>query len=87
MPRIRLRRRGMSTFFAHPSHMPCPECGASVAYGEADAHECDPERQLDYRMFQLRDEVTSFQRALGEYLASPHGRFAQWLAEHERTPD
>ncbi len=74
----------MSTYFAHPSHMPCPHCGASVASAETDRHVCEPERLLDYWMFQLRDEVAGFERALGEYLDSPQGLFAQWLAEHER---
>jgi hypothetical protein len=74
----------MSTSFAHSSHMPCPECGASVARGELDAHECDPERVLDFRMFQLRDEVAAFDGALGSYLDSAEGRFAQWLAERKR---
>ena len=74
----------MSTYFAQPSHMPCPECGASVAYGEADMHECDPARLVDYRMFQLRDEVAGFDGALGAYLDSPQGQFAQWIAERGR---
>jgi hypothetical protein len=74
----------MSEFLSHASHMPCPECGASVAAGREDAHTCDPERLLDYRLFQLRDEVASFYPALGSYLDSPTGRFAQWLAERER---
>jgi len=74
----------MSTYFA-PSHMPCPECGASVACTEADRHVCDPERRLDYRLFQLRDEVAGFDALLAEYLDSPQGRFAQWLAERDRA--
>ena len=77
----------MSTYFTHPSHMPCPECGASVAYAETETHECDPERQLDYRMFQLRDDLAGFEGALHSYLDSPQGRFAQWLAERERPAD
>jgi hypothetical protein len=74
----------MSAFFAHSSHMPCTECGASVARAVRDSHVCDPERLLDYRMFQLRDEVGSFEEALQLYLDSAHGRFASWLAERER---
>ena len=77
----------MSTYFTHPSHMPCPECGASVARDEADLHECDAERLIDYRMFQLREEVTAFDAALRAYLDSPQGRFDQWLAEREREPE
>jgi hypothetical protein len=74
----------MSTFFAHSDHMPCTDCGASVAAGQREKHVCDPQRQLDFRMFQARDEVASFDRLLAAYLDSSAGRFAQWLAEHER---
>ncbi len=73
----------MSSFFAS-RHMPCAECGASVARSERDAHVCDPERLLDYRLFQLREEVAGFDDVLRGYLDSPQGRFAQWLAERER---
>ena len=66
--------------------MPCPECGASVNTDERDEHACDPERKLDYVMFQLRDEIAGFERSVREYLLSPHGRFAEWLAERRRPP-
>jgi len=82
----RLRRSGMSSSFAHSNHMPCTECGASVAAVERDAHVCDPERLLEYRMFQLREDVAGFDEGLRGYLESPHGRFEQWLAERERRP-
>lgn len=70
--------------FANSSHMPCPECGASVAAAKRGEHVCDPERLLDYRMFQLRDEVAGFESALRGWLESAHGRFEQWCAERER---
>ena len=73
----------MSTFFAS-HHMPCEECGASVHVAETDEHECNPSRALEYRLFQLRDEVASFDAVFSDYLGSPQGRFAQWLAERER---
>lgn len=73
----------MSTFFAS-HHMPCEECGASIHVADADEHECDPARLLEYRLFQLRDEVVNFDAGLSVYLSSPQGRFAQWLAERER---
>jgi hypothetical protein len=38
-------------------------------------------------MFELRGEVAGFEGALGEYLDSPQGRFARWLAEHERAAE
>lgn len=72
--------------FASPNHMPCPDCGASVPSEERSAHACDPERRADYLMFKLRDEIAEFERSLREYLTSPHGRFAQWLAERRRPP-
>lgn len=77
------RRTEMSTFFTS-QHMPCAECGASVRSGEHELHACEPERLLEYRLFQLRGEVAAFDDSLGSYLDSPHGRFAQWLAERER---
>jgi hypothetical protein len=74
----------MSSAFAHSHHMPCTECGASLASDERDEHVCDPERRLEYRLFQLRTEVAGFDDRLRDYLDSPHGRFAQWLAERDR---
>jgi hypothetical protein len=73
----------MSSFFMS-QHMPCAECGASVHVNERERHACDPERRLEYRIFQVRDEVATFDDVLGAYLESPHGRFAQWLAERDR---
>jgi hypothetical protein len=73
----------MSAYFTS-SHMPCPECGASVAAVAGSEHHCDPERRLEYKMFQLREEIAGFEDLLRTYLESPHGRFLQWLAERER---
>jgi hypothetical protein len=70
--------------FFEPRHMPCDECGASVARDERDGHVCDPERRLEYVLFQLRDEIGSFDGQLQAYLHSPRGRFDAWLAERER---
>jgi hypothetical protein len=70
--------------YFEPRHMPCDECGESVARDERDGHVCDPERRLEYVLFQLRDEVGSFDGQLEAYLRSPHGRFDAWLAARER---
>ena len=47
-------------------------------------HACEPQRLLEYRLLQLRDEVAGLEAGLRGYLDSPQGRFAQWLAERER---
>jgi hypothetical protein len=73
----------MSSFFTS-HHMPCPDCGASVPEQERDEHSCNPVRQLEFRVLQLREEVAGFDASLSDYLDSPQGRFAQWLAERER---
>lgn len=73
----------MASYFTS-QHMPCAECGASVSVSERVDHTCDPERRLEYHLFQLRDEVAGFHDGLSGYLDSPQGRFAQWLAEHDR---
>ncbi|HZN21361.1 MAG TPA: hypothetical protein VFB57_02235 [Gaiellaceae bacterium] len=77
----------MSGFFVDSSHMPCTECGASLAAAERETHACEPQRLLEYRLFQLRDEVAGLEDGLRGYLDSPQGRFAQWLAERERRGD
>jgi hypothetical protein len=74
----------MSAFFASSRYMPCTECGASVSVEADEEHICDPERKLDYLMFQLREEVASFDDVLREYFGSATGRFAQWVAERDR---
>jgi hypothetical protein len=73
----------MPSFFTS-QHMPCSECGASVRVSEREGHTCEPERRLEFRLFQLRGEVAGFDDDLSGYLQSPHGRFAQWLAERDR---
>ena len=72
------------SLFAHSQYMPCVECGASVATADRETHVCEPDRLLDYRLFQLRDEVAGLEAGLRGYLDSPQGRFAQWLAERQR---
>lgn len=74
----------MSAFFASSSFMPCTDCGASVRVAVKEEHVCDPERKIDYRMFQLREEIAAFDDSLRGYLDSARGRFAQWIAERER---
>jgi hypothetical protein len=74
----------MLSSFAHSQYMPCADCGASVASADSAAHVCDPERLLEYQLFQLHDEIAGFDDGLRSYLASPHGRFAQWLAAFDR---
>jgi hypothetical protein len=73
----------MSSFFTS-QHMPCADCGASVHVSERSRHTCDPERRLEYHLFQLREEMAGFDAGLSGFLDSPQGRFAQWLAERER---
>jgi hypothetical protein len=64
--------------------MPCPDCGASVENAELGAHICESERLLDFRLFQLREEIAAFDAQLTAWLASARGRFAAWLAERDR---
>ncbi len=47
-------------------------------------HVCNPERRLDFELFQLREEISALDAQVGEYLSSARGRFEQWYAEHER---
>src|SRR5206468_4890379 len=64
--------------------LPISECGASVEHSEVGAHVCERERLLDYRLFQLREEIGAFDAQLAAWRASARGRFAAWVAERER---
>jgi hypothetical protein len=77
-------REHLSASFSHPPFMPCPECGASVAVAEETQHVCNPQRRVDFELFQLRSEISALSDEIGEYLASAQGRFEQWYAEYER---
>jgi hypothetical protein len=65
-------------------YMPCAECGTSLERAERDAHACDPERRLEYQIFQQRAAIARFDDELGAYLASAKGLFAVWYAEYMR---
>ncbi len=65
-------------------HMPCSDCGASVARPERHVHVCDAARLVAFQMFQLRDEIADFDGALAAYLESPQGRFDAWYAARRR---
>jgi hypothetical protein len=73
-------------FLPEPQHMPCNDCGASVARTERDVHTCEVERRLDYELFQLRGELDAFDEEFGVYLESSAGRFAAWYATRSRRP-
>ena len=66
-------------------YMPCDECGTSLDRDERDEHACDPERRLEYQLFQHRAAITHFDDELSVYLASNQGRFAVFYAEYVRT--
>jgi hypothetical protein len=57
-----------------------------VAAAPETEHVCNPERRLDFELFQLREEISGLGAGIEEYLSSAQGRFEQWYAEHERRP-
>jgi hypothetical protein len=65
-------------------YLPCPECGASLERDD-HRHECNVERWLNFKVFQLRDELEGFERALTLFLATSHGRFEAFYAERQRS--
>ena len=69
--------------FPQSRFMPCTECGASVERG-AGTHLCEPERLVEFRLFQLRDEIAHFDEQFAAWLATARGHFAAWIAERDR---
>lgn len=74
----------MFGFLSEPQHMPCLECGASVARAQRDEHVCEQERWLTYQMFQLRGEIERLEAEVRTYFSSPNGRFELWYAARQR---
>ena len=70
--------------FPEPAHMPCPECGVSVARAETETHECDRERWLDHQLFLEREQIARLAQDIEAYFTSAAGRFEAWYAERER---
>jgi len=64
--------------------MPCPDCGASVPVAAEEAHECDDERQLDFRLVELGPDIARFDDDLAAWLDTPDGRFACFMAQYDR---
>lgn len=67
-----------------PTHMPCPDCGASVPREAVGKHVCDKAQRATYELFQLRLEADRFDTELTSWLETPRGRFAVYYAERER---
>jgi hypothetical protein len=70
--------------FPRPTHLPCPDCGASVAATGPSEHGCEPERRLEYQLVQMREEIGAFDAELARWLETAEGRFAAWLADRAR---
>jgi hypothetical protein len=64
-----------------PTFAACPDCGEALHRDELEGHYCDRTRQFEVA---LRREVTAFEGALGAWLGTPQGRFAEWLARRDR---
>ncbi len=77
----------MSGVFPESRFTPCLECGAQVQLHAQEEHVCDGERVLDFRIFQLRGEIASFDAQLHAWLATARGRFASFVAERDRLAD
>jgi hypothetical protein len=57
----------------------CNRCGAPVHRTERPSHICEQAPILALA------EIDAFDDELAAWLATPHGRFAVWLAERERA--
>ena len=74
----------MFGLFPQSPFMPCTECGESVERAAAESHICEAERLLDFRLFQLREEIAAFEKEFAAWLSSANGRFALWIAARDR---
>ena len=75
----------MYSFFLFAEYRPCPHCGIPINQAQGEAHECDPDRRVDWALFLMRERVEGFERDLTDWLATPAGRFEIWYAERDRA--
>jgi hypothetical protein len=68
----------------HPTHLPCPGCGATVEREDLSDHVCDDEQRTRYERFQVRVEAERFDTELTDWLRTPDGRFEVFYAERQR---
>jgi hypothetical protein len=69
--------------FPQPHHVPCGDCGASVARGEVTSHVCEEQRRLDFTVLQLGGSGR-LDEQFASYLETPRGRFEAWYAARRR---
>lgn len=53
-------------------------------HDETAAHVCDEDRRLDFDLIEFREEIGRLEPKLADWLKTPQGRFAAWLAERGR---
>jgi len=60
----------------------CPGCGDSLnpEMQEEGGHVCEPYRQAVWQESMLQAEINRFEQEFATWLATPHGRFASFLA-------
>ncbi|MGZ5418022.1 MAG: hypothetical protein ACXWDI_12650 [Nocardioides sp.] len=64
-------------------NMPCAECGASVPRTDVEAHECDPQRRVDFQILGMTAAIACFESDIEKYLSGKEGRFEVWLAARD----
>ncbi len=55
-----------------------------MAVAAETEHVCNPDRRIDFELFQLRAEISSLGAEIEDYLSSAQGRFEQWYVDRER---
>ena len=75
----------MLSWYPQSRYTPCPDCGAPVPVDEeADSHECERQRYVEYQMLLLRLQIAAFEQQFNDWLHTPNGRFAAYYAARER---
>jgi hypothetical protein len=74
----------MFAHFPQAQFQPCPDCGAPVAEDQAELHDCDRRRFVEYQMLLLRPAIVRLETDLEAWLRTPQGRFEAYYATRER---
>ncbi len=65
-------------------YLPCRECGALLSSEQRSRHVCSPQDSVVHQVTKARVQLAVFENEIAEFLETPEGKFALFLAERQR---
>jgi hypothetical protein len=66
-------------------YLPCSECGVRLSSEQRSRHACSPDAAIVHQVTKARVQLTIFEDEVDQFLETPKGKFALFLAERQRS--